>query len=150
MPASEAVLDVVRGWIEKAEGDLENARLVLRAGPEGPMDTVAFHAQQCADKYLTLLCFRGEDVPRIHDVEALLSRTGLWDRVEMEAEESRLLTDYATLTRYPGHYEPVSAPEAGRAVELAEQVRSAVRSDLLSPEEPLRTGDRGELGPEHS
>lgn len=131
MPASEAVLDVVRGWIEKAEGDLENARLVLRAGPDGPMDTVAFHAQQCAEKYLkALLCFRGEDVPRIHDVEALLSRTGLWERVEMEVEESRLLTDYATLTRYPGDYEPVSAAEAGRSVELAEQVRSAVRSEL--------------------
>lgn len=131
MPPDDAVLEVVRGWVAKAEGDLENARLVLGAGPAGPMDTVAFHAQQCVEKYLkALLCFRGEDVPRIHDVEALLTRAGIWGRVEVTVEESRLLTDYATVTRYPGDYEPVSHEEAGHAVELADRIRAAVQEEL--------------------
>lgn len=131
MPRDEAVLEVVREWIAKAEADLQNARLVLEAGPEGPIDTVAFHGQQCAEKYLkALLCFRGESVPRIHDVEALLARTGLWGRVEVTVEESRLLTDYATVTRYPGDYEPVSYEEAGHAIQLAARIRAAVRREL--------------------
>lgn len=131
MPADETVLEVVRGWLAKAEGDLENARLVLAAGPEGPMDTVAFHAQQCAEKYLkALLCFRGDEVPRTHDVEALLTRTGMWSGIEITVEESRLMTDYATLTRDPGDYEPVSEDEAGHAIELAERVRAVVRREL--------------------
>lgn len=131
MPRNDIVLEVARGWVAKAEGDLENARLVLGAGPAGPMDTVAFHAQQCAEKYLkALLCFRREDVPRIHDVEALLARTRIWGRVEVTVEESRLLTDYATVTRYPGDYEPVSHEEAGHAVELADRIRAAVREEL--------------------
>lgn len=131
MPPDDAVLEVARGWVAKAEGDLENARLVLGAGPTGPMDTVAFHAQQCAEKYLkALLCFRGEDVPRIHDVEALLTRAGIWGRVEVTVEESRLLTDYATVTRYPGDYEPVSHEEAGHAVALADRIRAAVQEEL--------------------
>jgi HEPN domain-containing protein len=131
MPPDDAVLEVVRGWMAKAEADLQNARLVLGAGPAGPMDTVAFHAEQCAEKYLkALLCFRGGDVPRTHDVEALLTRTGLWERVELTVEESRLLTDYATVTRYPGDYEPVSHDEAAHAIELAVRIRAAARTEL--------------------
>jgi HEPN domain-containing protein len=127
----EAVLEVVRGWMAKAGSDLENATLVLRAGPEGPLDTVSFHAQQCAEKCLkALLCFRGEEVPRTHDVEFLLARTGIESRVEVTVEESRLLTDYATVTRSPGDYEPVSHDEAARAVELAVRIRAAVRKAL--------------------
>lgn len=132
MPPDDDVLhEVVRGWVAKAEGDIENARLVLRAGPTGPMDTVAFHAQQCAEKYLkALLCFRGEDVPRIHDVEALLTRARIWSRAKLTVEESRLLTQYATVTRYPGEYEPVSHDEAGLAIEFADRIRASVRSEI--------------------
>lgn len=134
MPLDEAVVEVVRGWIRKAEADLLNAQIVLRVGSIAPLDTVAYHAQQCAEKYLkALLCLRGEEVPRIHDVEALLTRTKLWNEAGITIEESRLLTDYATVTRYPGDYEPVSLEEAGDAVDLARRVRSAVRSAL--PEE---------------
>ena len=80
MSADERVLDVVRGWVEKAENDLENASLVLRSGRKGPMDTVAFHAQQCAEKYLkALLSFRGIDFPKIHDVEQLLVHAEMSD-----------------------------------------------------------------------
>lgn len=95
------------------------------------MDAVGFHAQQCAEKYLkALLCLRGDDVPPIHDIEALLTRTEMWDRIEMAVEESRLLTDYATVTRDPGDYEPVLHGEAAHAIGLAEQIRTAVRKKL--------------------
>ena len=139
MPVDERVLDVVRGWVGKAESDLQNAALVLRAGREGPLDTVAFHAQQCAEKYLkALLTFRGIDFPKIHDVEELLALARLSDRVGLSVEEQRLLTDYATVTRYPGGYEPVTVTEARRAVTLARRVRAAVRKKL--PREALREG----------
>ena len=45
----EKVATVVRGWMEKAENDLETARLILKA--KGPAETAAFHIQQCAEKY---------------------------------------------------------------------------------------------------
>lgn len=58
----------------------------------------------------------------------------------MTVEESRLLTDYATVTRYPGDYEPVSYEEAAHAVELAGRVRAAVRGEI--PEGHLPRGPR--------
>jgi HEPN domain-containing protein len=137
MPADERVLEVVQGWVRKAENDLANASLVVRAGREGPMDTVAFHAQQCAEKYLkALLSLRGVAFPKIHDVEELFALAEMGDRVVISVEDLRLLTDYATLTRYPGDYEPVTVTEARRAVTLARRVRAAVRKEL--PREALR------------
>ncbi len=129
MNENERRLAVARGWIEKAENDLKNAGIALRAGMECPTDTVAFHAQQCAEKYLkALLSFKRIDFPRIHDIGELMRASGIM--VKLSVEEQRLLTDYATVTRYPGDYEPVSLTEARHAVMLARRIRSAVRQEL--------------------
>jgi len=56
--------------------------------------------------------------------------TRLAGRVPISVQEQRLLTDYGTVTRYPGDYEPVSLTEARRAVALARQVRKFVRKEL--------------------
>jgi HEPN domain-containing protein len=136
MAASEHLLAVVRGWIDKAENDLKNAAITLRAGEECPTDTVAFHAQQCAEKYLkAYLAYKGAEFPRIHDIGELIAlAAGL--RVPLPVEEQRRLTAYGTVTRYPGDYETVSLAEAKRAVAMARRVRRAVRQDL--PPEVLR------------
>ncbi len=132
MPASErAVAEVVREWVEKAENDLKNAALTLRAGEESPTDTVAFHAQQCVEKYLkALLTLRGIDFPKTHDIEELVARVGPSVLVGLSVQEQRRLTTYGTVTRYPGDYEPVSLAEARRAVALARRVRREVRRAL--------------------
>lgn len=74
MHADERAAGTVRGWTEKAEADLQAASLLLRATREGPGDTAAFHAQQCAEKYIkALLAFRGIDFPKTHDISLLVS-----------------------------------------------------------------------------
>ena len=45
----------VRLWVEKAEHDLRNAEYVLTLAERRPFDTVCFHCQQCAEKYLKAL-----------------------------------------------------------------------------------------------
>jgi HEPN domain-containing protein len=142
MPGSErAVLAVARGWIEKAENDLKNAALTLRAGAESPVDTVAFHAQQCVEKYLkALLTFAAIDVPRTHDIEELVARASPIVSVGLSVQEQRRLTVYGTVTRYPGDYEPVSIAEARRAVALARRVRREVRRAL--PRTVVQRGKR--------
>jgi HEPN domain-containing protein len=137
MAANERVIAVVRGWIEKAENDLKNAVITLRAGEECPADTVAFHAQQCAEKYLkAYLAYRETEFPKIHDVGELLALAAPGIPVPLSVEEQRRLTSYGTLTRYPGDYEPVSLDEAKRAVAMARRVRRSVRQGL--PPEVLR------------
>jgi HEPN domain-containing protein len=45
-------------------------------------------------------------------------------------EEQRRLTEYATVMRYPGPYDPVTLSEAKEAVKLARRVRREVRKML--------------------
>ena len=50
MPASEAILTVVREWIVKADNDLTAAAQILKLGKAAPVESVCFHAQQCVEK----------------------------------------------------------------------------------------------------
>jgi hypothetical protein len=43
------------------------------------------------------------------------------------------LTEYATVTRYPGDYEPISLDEAKKAVRIARHVRRQIRKLLPKP-----------------
>lgn len=131
MHAGEQALAVVRGWVEKAESDLKAAILLLRAGEEAQPDTVAFHSQQCAEKYLkAFLSRKSIDFPKTHDIGQLLLLLPQKAVFELSAAEQRRLTAYATLTRYPGDYEPVTAREARRALAIARRIRKHVRKLL--------------------
>jgi len=131
MPEAERVATVVREWVEKAENDLENAIRVIRSGEGCPADTVCFHAQQCVEKYLkALLVWRGIPVPKTHSIRDLLTLIPATLRPRIEQGEQDRLTEYATVTRYPGDYEPVSTSEARKAIALARRVRRSVRRFL--------------------
>jgi len=134
MPADDRVVSVVRGWVQKAENDLKAAVLVLQAGEEAPADTVAFHAQQCAEKYLkALLSWEGIDFPKTHDIGQLILLVPRKAAIDFPAAEQRRLGSYGTVTRYPGDYEPVTVREARRALAMARRIREHVRKILPPP-----------------
>ena len=137
MPRNEKVIKVVGEWIEKAENDLKNAVYTLKMGEDCPTDTTCFHAQQCVEKYLkAFLTLQGIDFPKTHDVGELLFLIPEGTRPYLTAEEQRRLTSYATVTRYPGDYEPIPLVETRRAVAIARRVRKELRKYL--PLEILR------------
>jgi len=128
---------VAREWIIKAENDFKTASHTLKMSSGCPTDTVCFHAQQCVEKYLkAFLVCKGIDFPRTHDVERLVALfpESIWLRLSIE--EQRRLTAYATITRYPGDYEPIPLSEAQHSVKLARRVRKELRGllpkDILS------------------
>jgi HEPN domain-containing protein len=104
MPApDEAVLTVLREWVEKAENDLTAARQILRLGRAAPMDTICFHAQQCVEKYLkAMLVQQGVAVPKTHNMQAVMKLVPRSRRPVLTSEEQKRLTSYAAVTRYPG------------------------------------------------
>ena len=60
-------------WLAKAEHDLLSIENNLQA-PEIPWDTICFHAQQAAEKFLkAFLVFHGLPPLRTHDLVALLA-----------------------------------------------------------------------------
>jgi len=134
MPENDAIHTVAQEWASKAENDLKNAIHTLKLGRDCPTDTVCFHAQQCVEKYLKAFLVLSEiEFPRTHDIEVLIlllpKRLGGF----LTIEEQRRLTEYATVMRYPGPYEPIPLSEAKRAVKLAQSVRHKILKLMEKP-----------------
>ena len=122
---------VVRAWIEKAEHDLKTAEHTLRLSDDCPFDTICFHAQQCAEKYLkALLVYSRREFPKTHDLAALLRLLSSEPTLQTDVDALLALNRYTVEARYPGDWEPMDRPEAERAVELARKLRTAVRALL--------------------
>ena len=84
-------------------------------------EDLCFNAQQAVEKALKSLCIiHGIVFPRTHDISYLIE---LLERGNVHIPEkiykSKILTDYAIETRYPGDYEPVDKVEYEQAVEIA-------------------------------
>ena len=127
----DEVLKLVRQWVERAEEDLRNAEYTLTLEENCPVGTVCFHAQQCVEKYLkALLVLQGVDFPKIHSIPELFALVPASVRPDLSAEEQEQLTDYATVCRYPGDWEPLTREEAELAVKAARRIREAVRKHL--------------------
>ncbi len=124
----------VRLWVEKAENDLTNAEHTLTMGSGCPFDTVCFHTQQCAEKYLkALLVERSIAFPKTHDLLYLLRLASQEADLDLRSEDVATINRYSVEARYPGHWDPITRREAEEAVEAARRVRTAVRAVL--PEE---------------
>ncbi len=123
--------EIIRQWIAKAENDLKNAEWTLTMQEGCPLDTVCFHAQQCVEKFLKAwLVLRGIDFPKSHDLTELTALLPEVDCFPISIDDCVELTDYATVTRYPGEWETIERPAAERAVELARKVKKEVRRIL--------------------
>jgi HEPN domain-containing protein len=131
MNAPPETWNLVRQWIEKAEHDLRTAEHTLKLKKNCPFDTVCFHAQQCAEKYLkALLVARGIVFPKTHDLRAIIQLAPAEIELGLEMDVLFTLTQYAVDARYPEEEEPITRQEAKQAVAVARQVREAVRANL--------------------
>jgi len=82
MSARPETIREVSQWVEKAEHDLINARHSLRLKSRCPFDTVCFHAQQCAEKYLkALLVYESIKFPKNHDLRIMIQLLPVWDQL---------------------------------------------------------------------
>jgi len=111
-------LCVVKASFKKAENDLLTAEHTMTL-KEPPADTVCFHAQQCAEKYLKgFLTFHAIEFPKTHALESLLL---LCQRVApeigSEIEDIEILSGYGVEVRYPDEiYYDIPEEDAREAI----------------------------------
>ena len=69
--------ELVKEWLRKADNDLLNVENNLNS-ERVPTDTVCFHCQQCAEKYLkAYLVYRKIEFPNIHNLLRLIDERQL-------------------------------------------------------------------------
>src|ERR1035438_8315582 len=102
MNVQPEVVEVLRQWVRKAEHDLEAAARIMAIKEGCPFDTVCFHCQQAAEKYLKcLLTYLGIQAPRTHDLKALAALIPLEQRFPLRVEELVELNPVSPLLLYP-------------------------------------------------
>jgi len=120
-------------WFQKAENDLLDVRNNLQA-EQYAGDTVCFHCQQAAEKYLKgFLAWHRVPFAKIHDLPELLKQVKQVAGTDTERLSDRifLLDPYSVSIRYPQEYEEEpDEEEVQEAVEAAHAVRAWVRSRL--------------------
>lgn len=121
----------VKEWQCKAENDLITAEIVL-SNPGAPTDTICFHAQQCAEKYLkSYLTFKDITVEKTHDLAKINNACISVDpEFEELSDAAEILSGYAVEVRYPGAFYEYSIEEAIEAVERAKMFKSTVLKKL--------------------
>ena len=119
-------------WIENADSDLEVAKHSFSIKSCIPYKLIAFHAQQCVEKYLkAFLVLKKTNFPYTHNISILLEICSIqadWNKSINFAKE---LTSYAITARYPGIDDEVTEDEAKEAVKISEKVRETVRTALI-------------------
>ena len=111
-----------------AEEDLLIAKHALSLSTTVPYRLIAFHAQQCAEKYLkAYLISRMVDFPYTHNIGYLLEVIRESTPWKVKMEDADYLTTFSVTTRYPGIDKPVTKDESLMAISLAEKVVHAVK-----------------------
>jgi HEPN domain-containing protein len=129
-PAPE-IIEKVKTWLAYADGDIQIAEHAMKLKSNVPYRIIAFHAQQCAEKYLkAYLVYHDVEFPYTHSIRRLLEMCAQYADWANSIIDARELTPYATTARYPGEEEEVTQSEAKRAIELAMKVRKTVREAL--------------------
>lgn len=119
---------VVEGWFKKAENDLINADHTMEM-ENPPCDTICFHAQQCAEKYLKgFLTFHAIEFPKTHSLEDLiLLCKRVEPSIESEIGDMEILSSYGVEVRYPDElYYDIPKEDAHQAIVLAKRVKLVV------------------------
>ncbi len=121
-------LNVVISWFKKAENDLTNAQNTIKMETP-PTDTICFHAQQCAEKYLKgFLTFHEIEFPKTHSIEDLVLLCKRAEpSIESEVGDVEILSSYGVEIRYPDEiYYDIPKEDAQEAIDLAKKVKTVV------------------------
>ena len=117
--------EYARLWVDKADSDLQNAEIILAAPTQTPpLDTVCFHCQQAAEKYIkAFLVFHGKQFPFSHnlaDLVAICMEVDLaFAHIQRKAET---LTPFAVEIRYPDDFYMPTREEAEEAFAVATEI----------------------------
>ncbi|MCK5469872.1 MAG: HEPN domain-containing protein [Cyclobacteriaceae bacterium] len=116
--------DLIKDWIEKADHDFGSAKLIFIHVPDY-YDTIAFHCQQAAEKYLkALLIYYEIEFQRSHNLIYLLDL--LSDKIEISEDiydNAILLNGFSVQIRYPDRKIYLSKDELETSISITQKFR---------------------------
>ena len=124
--------EIAKPTSKRAQDDLQVAKVLLESGKDFALDSICFHAQQAAEKYMkAALIYLGIDPARTHDLETLALQLPAETQTTLIPKELKHLSSFAVESRY-GQTATCPDPKAARfAIEAAERVHRVVSRHLV-------------------
>ena len=124
-------IEIVKQWFEKADHDLGTAQVTYLYLPLY-RDTIAFHCQQSAEKYLKgYLLFLEIPFKRQHSLNYLLGliseKISISEALYLNASE---LEEFAVEIRYPDTLIELTDIEIHQAFDIAKMIRAFVLTQM--------------------
>ncbi|MBC8184635.1 HEPN domain-containing protein [candidate division KSB1 bacterium] len=115
--------ELIKEWINKAEGDYYSALREYRARKHPNYDAAGFHAQQSIEKYIkAILQLKNIRFDKVHDLLALMKLClPIVPELEMHKELLSYLNPFAVAFRYPG--ESATREEALQAIKAMKALK---------------------------
>ena len=113
-------------WFLRGEDDLGTIQILLKE--HGVPNTMCFHAQQAAEKYLKgFLAYQKKNVRKIHTIGDLLKACAAVDNsFEQLRGDANFLDQFYIETRYADDYIEFSREDAEKAFEAAKHIKEFV------------------------
>ncbi|HRG45872.1 MAG TPA: HEPN domain-containing protein [Leptospiraceae bacterium] len=109
-------------WLTRARSSLARAQQG-RLDEDILYEDLCFDCHQAAEKSIkAVLVFLKEDFPWTHSISKLFSLLESHLKISDEFRSADLLTRYATKTRYPGEYEPLTEDDYQEALLIAKRI----------------------------
>jgi Uncharacterized conserved protein related to C-terminal domain of eukaryotic chaperone, SACSIN len=123
----------VKDWIKKASGNLKSAKNLQH--DDETLDFAAYATQQSAEKALkAYLVFKGQAIPRTHDLTKLLIECSTFDSTFDHLRKSAAtLSPYAMYTRYPDDRFAIDHNEIVEAITHAKKILNFVKTKVEPP-----------------
>ena len=120
---------ILKEWILKADRDLKTSSHLLKIKDVDLFDSICFHCQQAAEKYLkSLFVYRQVEFPRSHDISLLLEKLPPQDQLHFRNLDLTEFNPFAVDMRYPGEIESIDVESVLRIFNLATKVQSIVKN----------------------
>jgi HEPN domain-containing protein len=131
MDKTGVIKNLAEQWAKIAERDILTAKQGLET-KQIITDTVCFHCQQGAEKYLKAFLVKEQiEFSKTHNIMSLLNLCASVDQsFKKELSEADVLTDYAVEIRYPDDWYEPSMEETKEAYGIALKVKEFVLKKL--------------------
>lgn len=122
----QEVSKYVTDWISRADEDIKTSEILLREGAMS--NTICFHTQQAAEKYLkAFLASNEKHIRKIHDLVFILSACVKVDKsFNKLLEDAKYLDRFYIVARYPADTPEFTAEEAQKAFAAANRIKDFV------------------------
>src|SRR3989344_9418307 len=124
---------LINSWVDKADEDLEYARISLKEGLEF-YPQICFLLHQAVEKYLKAYIIASElDFQKIHDLGRLVKICGQKDNTfNQYFDKIADLNSYYIETRYPDFEITVNKSQAEKALDIAEEIATFVKQKEIT------------------